>query len=131
LLKPVKITLIVTTYNWPEALELVLIGLNHQSAADFEVIVADDGSTPQTSALINAYLTRVNFPLSHIWQEDAGFRASKIRNKAAAQAKGDYLVFLDGDCIPLISFIQRHLQLMEEGWMVSGNRILLNASITK
>jgi GT2 family glycosyltransferase len=69
-------------------------------------------------------------PLAHAWQEDKGFRAGAARNRATERARGDYIVFLDGDCIPRPDFIARHRALAERGWMVAGNRILLSEAFT-
>jgi glycosyltransferase involved in cell wall biosynthesis len=127
----VKTTVIITTYNWPEALKRVLLAYNRQSFKNFEVIIADDGSEKQTTTLIHELQKVVNYPLRHIWQKDAGFRAAKIRNKAVGEAQGDYLIFTDGDCIPRSSFIQHHVKLKEHGYFVPGNRVLLRDKYTK
>ncbi len=70
-------------------------------------------------------------PIQHVWQEDRGFRAGAARNRASEQASGEYLLFLDGDCIPRPSFIARHRALAERGWMVAGNRVLLSEAFTR
>ncbi len=124
------ISVIVTTYNWPQALNRVLSGLFAQDYSQFEIIIADDGSGQATQKLIEAWQGRGSIPLIHCWQSDEGFRASKIRNIAAAKAKYDYLVFLDGDCIPRSNFVLHHALLAEEGWLVKGHRILLNQPFT-
>jgi len=69
-------------------------------------------------------------PLIHVWQEDLGFRAGAARNKASAQATGDYLIFIDGDCVALPSFLTQHEKLAEPGWFVAGNRVLLSEAFT-
>ncbi|MCK5524738.1 MAG: glycosyltransferase family 2 protein [Thiomargarita sp.] len=127
-----KISLIVTTYNKPDALALVLQALAAQKGVkfSFEVIIADDGSTPETAALIKQLQPDLPYSLQLMWQEDKGFRAAMARNRAIAMASGDYLIFLDGDCIPQTDFIARHLQLAENGWFVAGNRILLSEKFT-
>ena len=124
------ISVIVTTYNWPSALDHVLAGLAEQSYAAMEVIIADDGSGEETKACISQWQSRVNFPLKHCWQPDEGFRAGQIRNKAVLMASHDYIIFLDGDCIPQPSFVKRHAQLAEKGWFVSGTRLLLQKEFT-
>jgi glycosyltransferase involved in cell wall biosynthesis len=124
------ISVIVTTYNRPDALRAVLAGLEAQRDRDFEVIVADDGSRDDTRELVQAAAHAASVPLRHVWQEDLGFRAGAARNRAAAQAAGDYLVFLDGDCVPRPDFIAQHRTLAEPGWMVAGNRILLSEAFT-
>ncbi len=81
--------------------------------------------------LIEAAAPDYAVPLTHVWQEDRGFRAGAARNRAAAIARGDYLIFVDGDCVPRPDFIARHRRLAEHGWMVAGNRILLSESFTR
>ena len=125
------VSLIVTTYNRPDALRAVLDGLLAQRDRGFEVLVADDGSRDDTRALIEGTARTAPFPVTHVWQEDRGFRAGAARNRAAARASGDYLVFLDGDCVPRPQFIARHRRLAERRWMVAGNRILLSQAFTQ
>lgn len=126
---PRFISVIVTTYNRPDALALVLQGLSRQTKNNFEVLIADDGSTNETKTLINSQSW--NFPNKHIWHEDKGFRAALIRNLAVKEAQGDYLIFMDGDCIPQSDFIERHSKLAEKGWFISGSRLLLNRTLTE
>jgi glycosyltransferase involved in cell wall biosynthesis len=124
------ISVIVTTYNRPDALRAVLDGLGAQADRDFEAIVADDGSRDDTRALVERTSAAFPVPLAHVWQEDKGFRAGAARNRAAGRARGEYLVFLDGDCIPRPDFVARHRALAERGWMVAGNRVLLSEAFT-
>jgi glycosyltransferase involved in cell wall biosynthesis len=125
------ISVIVTSYNRPDALRLVLLALEQQSQLPSEVIVADDGSTEATRQLITQLKTQLSYPLKHIWQIDEGFQAAKIRNKAALLASNPYLIFLDGDCVPFPDFIAQHGQLAESNCFVSGHRILLNKTLTQ
>jgi glycosyltransferase involved in cell wall biosynthesis len=126
-----KISVIVTTYNRSDALRAVLAGLAAQLDRGFEVLVADDGSRDDTRQLVER--TTAEFPvrLAHVWQRDDGFRAGAARNRAAAAALGEYLVFLDGDCVPRPDFVAQHRALAEPGWMVAGNRILLSEEFTR
>jgi len=126
----IPLSVAVTTYNRPDALRAVLEGLAAQADRDFEVIVADDGSREDTRALVEGMSAGFPVPLAHVWQEDKGFRAGAARNRAAERARGDYVVFLDGDCVPRSEFIARHRALAERGWMVAGNRILLSEAFT-
>ncbi|MFN9805806.1 MAG: glycosyltransferase family 2 protein [Betaproteobacteria bacterium] len=124
------ISVVATTYNRPDALRAVLTGLFAQTDRGFEVLVADDGSRDDTGALVTDLARQAPVPVTHVWQEDRGFRAGAARNRAAAQATGAYLLFIDGDCIPRSDFIARHRALAEPGWMVAGNRILLSEQFT-
>ena len=124
------ISVIVTTYNREDALDAVLRSLARQSDADFEVIVADDGSGAATAKLIDAWKAKFGRRLDHVWHADRGFRAAEIRNRAILAARGAYCIFLDGDCIVRPDFVATHRRLAEPGWFVTGNRVLLSAELT-
>lgn len=125
-----KAAVIVTTYNRPDALRAVLEGYLAQQGAPFELLVADDGSGEETRELVASYASRVPFPLRHVWQEDLGFRAAAIRNRALAQTNADYVIFSDGDCVPPPYFVRHHVALAEVGFFVAGNRVLLSEPFT-
>ncbi|GAB3430829.1 glycosyltransferase family 2 protein [Massilia solisilvae] len=124
------ISLVITTYDRPDALEAVLEGCFAQDDKNFEIIIADDGSTANTRECIDRLRARSPVPLLHVWQPDEGFRAAMVRNRGTLAATGQYIVFLDGDCIPQRDFIARHRALAEPGFMVSGSRILLSKELT-
>jgi glycosyltransferase involved in cell wall biosynthesis len=126
-----RIAVIVTTYNSPAVLTAVLEGYLAQTDKNFELFVADDGSTPDTAEIVKQFQARATFPIQHIWQEDIGFRAAAIRNRALAATTADYVIFTDGDCIPLTDFVATHRQLSEPGCFLSGNRMLLSQSFTR
>lgn len=128
---PALITVVLATYNWPTALDLCLQSLQTQTDRQFEICIADDGSTPDTGELIQQWQACSVVPIRHFWQEDQGFRKSRILNQAIAAAQGDYLVFLDGDCIVQPDFIARHRALATPGFLVTGARILLSESFTQ
>jgi glycosyltransferase involved in cell wall biosynthesis len=125
------LSVIVSTYNRPDALRAVLAGLAEQQDRGFEVLVADDGSGDETRTTVAECAAASGVSIRHVWHEDRGFRLSAIRNLAALQARGDYLVFIDGDCVPRLDFVMRHRALAEPGWMVAGNRLLLSESFTR
>ncbi len=125
------VSIILTTFERPDALLRVLESLDRQTDTTFEVIVADDGSGPATGAAIEAYNRGARRPARHVWQEHRGFRAAECRNRAVAASRGDYLIFLDGDCIARADFIARHRMLAEPGWFIAGNRALLSAAFTE
>jgi glycosyltransferase involved in cell wall biosynthesis len=126
-----RISIVVTTYDRDDALDAVLRALSRQDDRNFEVIVADDGSGPATRALIESWTPRFPAPLRHVWQQHNGFRAAEVRNRAIVASTGDYVVFLDGDCLPRRDFVAAHRALAEPGWFVAGNRILLSRTLTE
>jgi glycosyltransferase involved in cell wall biosynthesis len=124
------ISVIVTTYNRDDALEAVLRSLARQTDADFEVVVADDGSGLATGELVDAWKAKVGHRVEHVWHQDRGFRAAEIRNRAVLASRGAYCIFLDGDCIARPGFVAIHRRLAERGAFVTGNRILLSRELT-
>ena len=124
------ISILLATYNWPQALKLCLESLATQTDPNFEIIIADDGSTESTKHLIESIQGSHPASITHLWQEDQGFQKAKILNRAIAAAHGDYLVFLDGDCIVQPDFVARHRALAQKGCLVTGSRVLLNNSLT-
>ena len=134
------ISVIVSTYNRPDALEAVLLSLLAQTDLHYEIIIADDGSGPATQEVVDRFrqlaaqtrLTRPATPqVSHAWQSDTGFRLSAARNLGVYTSQGDYLIFLDGDCVVRPNFVARHRALAEQGFMVSGSRVLLSEKWTE
>ncbi|MDQ3287822.1 MAG: glycosyltransferase family 2 protein [Pseudomonadota bacterium] len=113
-------SVIFTTYNQPDWLEKVLIGFGAQDRADFEVLVADDGSRDDTRERIDALRPQLRVPVRHLWQPDEGFRKCEAMNDAIAKATADYLIFTDGDCIPRADFVSTHLRLRAPGRFLSG-----------
>lgn len=102
-------TLIVSTYNRPDALTLCLESILHQNILPSEVIIGDDGSTEETRKVINRYQKKFPVPLIHVWQEDKGFRLAKARNKCLAKASYEYIIQIDGDLILHRDFVKDHL----------------------
>ncbi len=113
---------IVTTYNSPEPLRMCLLGLAAQTERDFEVVIADDGSDDRTRQILAAPCF-AGLRLKHVWQEDKGYRVRMARNRAIAEADAEFLLFLDGDCIPRNDFVARHRQLCPRGYFISGSRV--------
>lgn len=126
-----RVSVIITTYNWPAALELVVKAFSEQTVRPFEVLIADDGSAIETAECIKKMQRQYALLIKHIWQPDGGFRAAQIRNKAAAQAQGDYLIFVDGDSVPRLNFIRNHLKIAETGYFVPGSRVFLRQAFTE
>jgi len=125
------ISILLATYNWPQALKLCLESLATQTDRNFEIIIADDGSTETTKQVIETFAASSTISITHLWQEDRGFRKTTILNQAIAAAKGDYLVFLDGDCIVQPDFVACHRGLAQTGYLVTGSRVLLNQKLTQ
>lgn len=126
-----NISLIITTYNSPLFLGLVLKSVVKQRIFPCEVIIADDGSTEETQELINSYRLIMPVPLIHSWIPDKGFRVAKARNVAIAKAKGDYIIIIDGDMVLTPHFILDHNSLIKKGQFVTGSRARLKEKATQ
>lgn len=122
-----RIAIIVATYNWPEALNLCVRSLFHQTLLPDEIIIADDGSGESTRAAIERLKAESPRPIKHIWHEDKGFRLCSIRNKAMAAAESDYIIQVDGDCIFERHFVEDHMSVAKAGCFVCGSRVKLPA----
>jgi glycosyltransferase involved in cell wall biosynthesis len=125
------ISVIVATYNRPDALRLVIQSLLTQTDSNYEILIADDGSKQDTAELVKSFQTSSPIAIQHVWQTDDGFRLSRIRNLATQQAHGEYLIFLDGDCIVQPDFVAQHRKLAKPQRMVTGSRILLEKQLTE
>ncbi len=126
-----KISIIISTYNQPDWLQKVLIGYECQTFKNFEVIIADDGSNSETKYIIENFSKTSSYPIKHVWHEDDGFRKTIILNKAIVKATAAYLLFTDGDCIPNIHFVDKHMKLRKDGWFLSGGYFKLPKSISE
>lgn len=129
-MKTMRTTLVITTYNWPEALRKVLQSVLGQTTMPDEIIVADDGSAQDTQKVIDEYKAKSPVPLIHVWQEDKGFRRTAILNKAFAKASGDYIIQMDGDAIADRHFVSDHLDVAQEGCFVCGSRVKLTPEVS-
>lgn len=121
--------LIVTTYNWPEALHLTLASVARQTQRPDEVIVADDGSGPATRAVIDRWHA-AGLPVEHVWQEDQGFRLARSRNRAIAASQAEYILLVDGDMVLHPRFVADHLQCARPDCFIQGARPQLSAATT-
>lgn len=124
-------SLIITTFNWKEALELSIHSVFKQTHLPTEIIIADDGSNQDTGNLIQSLKKRSPVSIVHSYQRNNGFRLSRSRNKALSVAKGDYIILIDGDIVVEKHFVKDHIQAACENSFVQGSRALLNAAATQ
>jgi glycosyltransferase involved in cell wall biosynthesis len=129
--KKPAISVIISTYNAVEWLTKTLWGYAVQTTTDFEIVIADDGSGPETKECIDTFLKEFPVPIIHVWQEDDGFQKSRILNKAINACNADYILMSDGDCIAKSDFVQQHLTHREEGYFLSGGYFKLPLTISQ
>jgi glycosyltransferase involved in cell wall biosynthesis len=127
----IQCTLIIATYNWPKALMLCLQSVLTQTILPGEIIIADDGSTPDTKAVIDAFRKLSAIPVKHLWHKDDGFRKAIILNEAIRTAGYEYIIQTDGDIIMDRYFIQSHLETARKGFFIRGSRALINKKATE
>ncbi|MAV76201.1 MAG: glycosyl transferase family 2 [Cellvibrionales bacterium] len=128
---PFKISIIFTTYNSPVWLKKVLWGFDQQTDMNFEIVIADDGSTMETQKVIANFQANSPIPIKHIWQEDDGFQKCRILNKAIVASNGEYIIVTDGDCIPRRDFIAVHRERAEPGYFLSGGYLKLPLQLSR
>ena len=125
-----RISVVIATYNRPACLELVLWGYHAQTDRDFEVVIADDGSGPETATLLGRMRQSTRLRITHVWHEDRGFRKNEILNRAIVASEGDYLVFTDGDCIPRHDVVEVHRALARPRRFVAGGYLKLPEEVS-
>ncbi len=124
------ISIVITTYNRSDALLCVLQALELQNDTNFEVVIADDGSADAHVEPVMSAMEKFTYPVTHVWHPDVGFTAAKVRNLGVVSSSGQYLILLDGDCIPDVDFVSQHRLLAEQRRFVNGSRVLLSESFT-
>jgi len=126
-----RASVVLTTYEQPGALELVLWGYARQTLADFEIVVADDGSGPETGHVIDRVREEAGLSVRRVWHEDRGFRKTEILNRAIVATDGDYLIFSDGDCIPREDFVAVHVREARPWTFLSGGYLKLPQELSE
>ncbi|MBI1809824.1 MAG: glycosyltransferase family 2 protein [Gemmatimonadetes bacterium] len=126
-----RASLLVSTYNWKDALAALLATVRAQREPPLEVLVADDGSRDDTAALIASEAATFPVPLRHFWQEDLGFRKSRILNEALVHARGEYVIQIDGDMLLHRDFVRDHVRFARPGFFLQGSRVLLGDDATR
>ncbi len=124
-------TLLLTTYNWTDALNLVLKSIKRQSKMPDVIVIADDGSRQDTKELIDSFRAQIKAPIHHIWQKDDGFRKTKILNKAFKQIDTDYIIQIDGDVILHKHFVKDHFNNAEKDMFLFGSRVSITEDLSK
>lgn len=124
------VSLLISTYNWKEALSLCLYSAFAQTVKPYEILIADDGSREDTKQLIERMREKTDIPIIHVWHEDKGFRKTMILNQTLLKVTAPYIIQIDGDIILEKHFIADHLELAEKGYLVCGSRVLLGRNST-
>jgi len=125
-----RVAVVLSTYNQPLWLTKCLWGYVEQSFDDFEILIADDGSGPETKGVVRDFQEQSGLSIRHIWQPDEGFRKCRILNKAIMETDADYLIFSDGDCIPRMDFVGNHVRHARPGYFLSGGYLKLNENVS-
>lgn len=125
-----RLSVVVSTYNSPRSLLLVMTSLARQTIREFELLIADDGSGPETRAVVEGFAATAPFPVLHVWHPDEGFRKCQILNQAVQAAKGDYLIFFDGDCMAPAHTIAAHAGAARRRRYLTGGKVLLSQRFT-
>lgn len=117
-----KVSLIIAVYKDTQALDLIIKSLYTQTYKNFEVVICEDGESKQMKEYINNIK---DLDITHTTQEDIGVRKSQSQNNGIRNSSGEYLIFIDGDCVLFHNFIENHIKLSSEKIIVSGRRVNL------
>ena len=120
-----KASLIISVYNNIRNLDLILAAASIQTFKDFEIIISDDGSNDEMKDFISDRKKKSSLTIKHIWQRDEGFRKNRILNESIRNSRTDYLVFIDGDCIPHSEFMEAHYTNRQNETALFGRRVYL------
>lgn len=126
-----KVSLLISTYNNPNALRVALQSVLRQTRKPDEILIADDGSSDETWNVIKEFQSSSFLKIKHLWQPNEGFRASMIRNKAIAEAEGEYIVQIDGDIMMHPRFIEDHISGARKGHFACGSRVIVEKELTE
>ena len=126
-----RVAVVLSTYNQPRWLEKALWGYAMQRHADFELVIADDGSGPETAEVIERVRRTTALRIRHVWHEDRGFRKTEILNRAIVASDADYMIFSDGDTIPRDDFVAVHVRYAEPRRFLSGGYLKLPMSVSE
>ncbi|MFD3000182.1 glycosyltransferase [Pontibacter toksunensis] len=126
-----SVSVIIAVYNKIDWLLLLLSGFEKQSFRDFEIVVADDGSNKEFVHALNEYIQTSPLRIQHVWHKDKGFRKTRILNKAVLQSKGEYIIFIDGDCLPDRNFVADHWYNRAPDTILAGRRANLSQKLTQ
>lgn len=126
-----KTSVIVNVYNRAAWLKVCLGALLHQLVRPDEVVVADDGSSPEQTAAVKAFLADYPIPHDYAFQQDRGFRAAAARNMGIRRATGEYLLLIDCDIVLLPDALARHLERARPGRFLQGQAAILGEAATR
>lgn len=125
-----KTALLIATYNWPDALDMVLKTVAGQQRLPDEILIADDGSDDRTAKVIDGWKKRIKVPVRHFWHEDNGFRKTIILNEAISHTDAEYIIQIDGDILLEENFIKDHINAAKKGFYIKGSRALISPKNT-
>lgn len=125
-----NVSLIISVYKKIHELELILNALKIQTFKEFEILIADDGSGDELNKFISDFKKTSDMDITHVFQNDSGFRKNRILNKAIKKSKYDYLIFIDGDCIPHSDFVRQHLLSGKINAVLCGSRVNLSKKLS-
>lgn len=126
-----RMSVIIGTYNYLFSLQRCIASLDRQTFRDFEIIVADDGSTQDLVDWVQSYKEQSDFPVTHLWQEDNGFRKCRLLNKAVKISNTDYLVFIDADMILSNDYMRVHWENRQQGRYLAGRRSMISQELAE
>ncbi|MDN5125821.1 glycosyltransferase [Aliarcobacter butzleri] len=127
-----KCSIIISVYKDTDSLDLILESLCNQTIIPDEIIISEDGNSIEMSDYVKVAKEKYKkLDINHLFQEDIGWRKNIALNRAILASKYEYLIFIDGDCVPFDDFIENHLGQATKRIVLAGKRVELGENITR
>ena len=127
-----KCSIIISVYKDTDSLDLILESLCNQTIIPDEIIISEDGNSIEMSDYVEVAKEKYKkLDINHLFQEDKGWRKNIALNRAIVASKYEYLIFIDGDCVPFDDFIENHLGQATKRIVLAGKRVELGENITR
>ncbi len=122
--------IVITIYKDLESLKIIINAIKNQMVLPTEIIIAEDNESEE----IKDFVLKINIPnvsIKHTYQKDEGWQRNKSTNNALRIAQSEYLIFLDGDCIPHSKLVYAHKLLSKDNTLLCGRRVYLGPTFSK
>jgi glycosyltransferase involved in cell wall biosynthesis len=127
-----ELAIVVTSYQMPWHIRRVLESIAVQrTSRPFEVVIADDGSTDETSRVVQEFAAQAKFAVRFVTHRHTEFHAAKCRNEGARHSTAPHLLFTDGDCLIPPDHVEQHMQAARPGAVTCSYCVRLEHDVSQ